>query len=173
MFSIVVDPGPPEGARVFVRVFNKPTAAAATHWGQSACFTVNAPAVFAVGELGLWGTIIPKQDDPAGQDTDQDGATDLEEFIANTNAEDASDVLCLRSLSFPQAGAVSDMVVEARAGREYVLYRSTNSLLEVMQWTPVDQLGPLTESSLQSLQDHFPPSAPVVFYRLNVAVSSE
>ena len=165
-FSLTLDPAPVDGAKIFVRLFSHPSIAESSHWGQSSCFVVQAPQAFVVDQWGLWGTNIPKHGNLGSVDSDQDGASDLVEFFANTNASDSNDVFQVFGAHSPQGFNLS---IEAKPGRAYRLLRSTNSLLDSMTWTQVGLTqGPYISARAIELEDVEVLPVPSAFYRIEV-----
>jgi hypothetical protein len=163
-FSTSFYPPPQQGAKVYARVFNAPSVAAATHWGQSATFTVHNVDVFDASALGLAATTQPKGSNPAATDTDGDGQTDFEELVANTNPLDPTE-------RFELAGFVGSSVsVQGRAGRQYTLQRSTDELGPAMSWSDIVTSPVLNFDQNLVLSDPEPPATQKAFYRLKVTM---
>lgn len=164
-FAVSFYPPPPEGSRVYVRVFNAPTLAGATRWGQSNPHLVQGSAVFDASVLGLWATTQPLGTDPLTTDTDGDGVSDYEELLANTNADDSGDLL--RAGGPVGRGAVT---IDGRAGRRYHLLRSADDLTGQMEWVIVASSAVLTTNQTLQLSDPAPVDDPRVFYRVDVSI---
>jgi hypothetical protein len=157
---------PPQaaGKRLYARVFNAPTVEAATHWGQSATFVVDGTAVMDVSALGLLATTMPKATDPRQTDTDGDGQNDYIEWQANTNPLDKTDRFEVKQLTCAP-GQPSQLRIAGRAGRGYILQRTTNLL---GGWQDVLTNATLTANTDLLLQDPSPPDTDRAFYRVRV-----
>lgn len=155
---------PPPNQKVYARVFNASITSAATHYGQSATFTVNNADVFDLSALGLGATTQPKGSNPQTTDSDGDGITDYDELIANTNPLDAGDRLDV------SAFVASTVSVTGRAGRQYTLQRTTNDLNGTVTWSNIASNMTLNADQNVSLSDPNPPSTPKAFYRLRVTM---
>ncbi|MBU0678430.1 MAG: hypothetical protein KJ626_09960 [Verrucomicrobia bacterium] len=165
-FSTSFHPPPPSYQRVYARVFDAPTLSNATHWGQSAAFQIQKGAVMDIAELGLWVTGIPIGVDLKNSDTDGDGATDFEELLANTNADDGDDFLSAQVFT-----AVGQVEFDGRAGRAYNLLRTTNDLNDAtVEWESVASTALLTSPQSIILSDPNPPSEVRVFYRVEATI---
>ena len=154
-----------DGTKMYGRAFNARTLPAATHWGQSALFTVNGTTVMDVSTLGLKRTALPKGSNPNTTDSDGDGQTDFNELVANTNPLDPTDNLRITDLT-----TASSVNIPGRAGRQYTLQRKTDDLTGPVTWTAVDTTGPLTTDTNLVLTDPSPPATPKAFYRIKVTM---
>lgn len=97
-------------------------------------------------------------------DHDKDGFTNLQEYTAGTNPVMSGD--CFKAQN-PTRGAGSfSLSTEGKAGRTYVLERSTSLAPGV--WTSVAVHGPLASDATVSLTDNASPAGSA-FYRLSVA----
>ena len=156
------------GTRVYVRLFNAPTVAASTAWGQSATFLVQGVAVMDVSALGLTAATIP-----AGVDlntVDAKGLTYLQELIANTNPFDPTDRFQINAVTPAVAGSGLSLNVTGRAGRQYEFERTTDDLSAPPVWTPIITTGPLTLDENLIFSDPNPPQSPKAFYRVRVSM---
>lgn len=170
-FSTSFYPPPTAGSKLFARVFNAPTIAAADSYGQSATFTVSGAEVMDISTLGLTLTTQPKDTNPTVTDTDGDGQTDYAELVANTNARDASDRFDVGGILMTTGPAQTiQLNVAGRAGRRYTLQRSTDELTGPMTWVEITTTGVLTEDTNVVLSDPSPPSSQKAFYRLKVTM---
>lgn len=154
---------PPTGA-IYARVFDAPTLAGAQHYGQSATFLRQNVEVFDVSALGLrvtWHRIgsAPNADD------DGDGQTNLQELIANTNPINHADALVTREFQNQ-----TQITLDARAGRRYILERTTDDLAGPVTWVPIAEIGPLPAPQNITLTDPNPPATPKAFYRVRVVM---
>ena len=106
----------------------------------------------------------------AAGDDDGDGATNLGEYIANTDPKITASLLRVASMQFnpSPAGAFVVGLDHSSPQRWYTLLRSTDLTEPVANWTPVD--GPVagTDGAL-SFADDDPPD-PAAFYRVQVAL---
>ena len=106
----------------------------------------------------------------AAGDDDGDGATNLGEYIANTDPKITASLLRVASMEFnpSPAGAFVVGLDHSSPQRWYTLLRSTDLTEPVANWTPVD--GPVagTDGAL-SFADDDPPD-PAAFYRVQVAL---
>lgn len=164
-FAVSIPWSGPAGTRVVARVFNAPTLAAATHYGQSAGFVPRKSTVFDVSTYGLSRTSLAKGVDPRLVDSDQDGQSDYQELIANTDPGQASDTWAAVSSRFDPDGALVHTFA-GRAGRAYRLYRSTNELDGVLSWQVISVTDLQVADQPLALRDVQPVDAPVVVYRL-------
>lgn len=100
-----------------------------------------------------------------GADPDRDGASNLDEYVAGTDPNNAGDVLRVSSATRNPG----DFTVQAagKAGRLYVLERRTD--LSAGSWTNVDAEGPLPGSGPLILSDPAPPVGRA-FYRIRVSI---
>ncbi len=162
-FSSSIHPPPPAGSKMFIRIFNAESATNATRWGQSNLYTMEACAVLDASKLGLWGVTQPKTADPQTTDSDGDGYTDYQEFIANTDAVSKGDMPLTRNIHV--AGTVQ---IDARAGRIYRLMRRSGGLDDNGSWNVVASSGVLTMNQNLILADPNPPEDGAAFYRIEV-----
>lgn len=168
-FSTSFYPPPSQGSKVYARVFNATNIVDATHWGQSATFTVSNVDVFDVSALGLSATTQPKGTDPTATDSDGDGQTNYKELVANTNPLNSNDQLGTASLVHT-SGQPVDVSIAGRAGRKYTLQRSTDELTGPMTWTDIETTGVLNANANVALSDPSPPNVPKAFYRIKVTM---
>lgn len=158
----------PAGAtRLYMRAFNAPTLAAATHCGQSALFTPAGLAVMDVSRLGLLATTLPLGVDWSTTDSDGDHVSDLEEWQANTDPGDAGDLL---RAFYRSRDELQGLVVEARPGRLYTLQRSTGDLAGTMEWESIWAAGPFDTARTLEMPDidAFAIPSSRVYYRVLV-----
>lgn len=155
---------PPPTGRFYARVFDGPTLDTAQHFGQSATFLRTNVEVFDVSALGLR-TVWHRIGSLPGEDDDGDGQTNLQELIANTNPLNHADALLLRDFLNE-----SQLTIDARPGRRYILERTTDDLTGPVTWTPIVELGPLPSAQNITLADPNPPTTPKAFYRIRVVL---
>lgn len=170
-FSTSFYPPPPAGTKIYSRAFNGSTLAAATHWMQSATFTVNNTDVFDVSPRGLQATTQPKSTNPTATDTDKDGQSDYTELVANTNPLKDNDRLDVNGIiEAPASGGRLDIGIAGRAGRAYTLQRSTDELTlgTGMTWQDVDTRAMLSVDTSLVLSDSSSPATSKAFYRVRV-----
>ncbi len=91
-------------------------------------------------------------------DSDGDGKTDIDEFLAGTDTLDAADYYSVKQYSLDGTGF--HVTVPGRQGRNYTLERST----DLISWSPITSTGPLTSAQELTLVDPEPPD-PKAFYR--------
>lgn len=157
---------PANGTKIYARVFNATTVAAATYWGQSATFTVSNSAVFDVSVAGLKATTMPEGIDL--NTIDAKGQTYYNELVANTNPQNPNDVFAagVLPISGPQQFQVS---VSGHSGRIYTLQRTTNDLANAV-WSNIASNAMLSADTDLILADPNPPHTPKAFYRLQVTM---
>jgi hypothetical protein len=168
-FSTSFYPPPAQGNKVYARVFNGTNTTAATHWGQSATFTVNNVDVLDVSALGLSATTQPKGASP-NDDTDGDGQSNQAELVANTNPLKASDRFDVSRIVQSGPGQAVNVNTAGHAGRKYTLQRSTDDLNGPMTWTDISLTGVLNTDGNVALSDPNPPNTQKAFYRLKVTM---
>lgn len=180
-------PAPAPLSRFYARVFNAPSLANASHWGQSALFEMPARAsLFDLSSLGVIMTSIPLGSVFDVSDSDGDGMTDSQELLANTNASDKNDLPRLMQVDMVHEGgngaevAASELQQAAvvgrhavvqfpgRAGRCYHLLRSTDLARDASTWETVASCPALSDSGMVQLTDIAPPTDDHVFYRVQV-----
>ncbi|MCX6876480.1 MAG: choice-of-anchor D domain-containing protein [Verrucomicrobia bacterium] len=98
-----------------------------------------------------------------GADPDGDGQTNLSEYAAGTNPNNASDVF--KVLTVEKTATSFTLTADGKAGRSYVMERSIAP--GAAPWMLVSSSGPLAVSGTVSLTDPAPP-AQAGFYRLRV-----
>ena len=164
-FSTSFFPPAQQGTKIYARVFSAATVAGATHYGQSATFTVTGAAVFDLSIRGLSATTQPKGQENV--DTDGDGMTNYQELVANTNPLATGDRLDVHS--FASAGEIA---VAGRSGRQYQLQRTTDNLGPSATWTDVAgaATGVLSADQNLTLSDANPPVSLKAFYRVRVTM---
>jgi hypothetical protein len=188
--DVSFSPPPALGAQLFARIFNASELSGATHWGQSAIFTVQAQTSIDLSAFGLVAATIPLSESSAGNDSDGDGVTDAQELAANTNASDANDLPLVSRVAYieepgslvndsidenadpndiPEIIIGQDVIVEieGKIGRRYILQRSTDFPLPGT-WTAITDSGVLTQSRTLQLLDETPPSTGKAMYRVKI-----
>lgn len=170
-FSTSFYPPPAAGTKIYARVFDAGDVAGATHYGQSATFTVAGTAVFDLSARGLVAATQPLGSNPTVTDSDGDGQTDYQELVANTNPLVTGDRLGAGNIATP-AGQGVQVSVAGRTGRQYVLQRSTDDLGAGMTWSDVagTATGVLSADQNLVLSDPSPPAGPKAFYRIKVTM---
>jgi hypothetical protein len=98
-----------------------------------------------------------------GEDPDQDGQTNLDEYTAGTRPKDGAD--WFRVVSSARAGGEFSLTVQGKAGRRYVLQRRAD--LSSGEWGDLSTRGPLAADGPVNLSD---PAATADrgFYRVKV-----
>jgi hypothetical protein len=104
--------------------------------------------------------------DPAITDSDSDGATDLQEHIADTNPTNA--LSCLRILRADVSRLpIAILYFQSSSNRQYTLFYCTN--LAQPTWSPVPGQADIRgNGSVQSLAD--PNATSTRFYRIGVSI---
>jgi hypothetical protein len=166
-FSTSFYPPPTEGSKVYARVFNAPVVVDATHWGQSATFTVQNVNVFDLSALGLQRTAMPKGVDL--NTVDAKGLTYYQEFIANTDPNDPGDFFTINQVG-PNGGPApaNQVSTKGRSGRQYILERALD--LGASNWSGVVTSAVFSANANLTLTDPSPPNTPKAFYRLKVTM---
>ena len=126
------------------------------HWNTGGTYSQMVAAITAAAAAG---------------DADSDGASNLGEYIANTDPKITASVLRVDSMNFNSSPEGAQFVVGldySSPQRWYTLLRSTDLNDPVANWAPVD--GPVvgTDGAL-SFADDDPPD-PAAFYRVKVAL---
>ena len=98
-------------------------------------------------------------------DSDGDGQTNLQEYVAGTVPTNPSDQFAVGGIQPTAPGTGLEVSLPGKAGRIYLLDRSTT--LESDGWTQIDAQGPLADDAVVSFVDAEPP-APRAFYRVRV-----
>lgn len=115
-------------------------------------------------------SLVTPADVLPGDDFDHDGRTNLEESAAGTDPISSLDFFRLHDFFVHEAEATSsfNVKVEAKPGRVYELEQSLNLS---PPWTPVQALGPFTDTQLiELIQPELP--GPKGFYRVRVKPGS-
>lgn len=99
------------------------------------------------------------------QDPDNDGQSNENEFLANTNPLDPADRFAVEVIHFEQPYASFQVTIQGKAGRRYVLER-TLSIASPL-WTAVDSSTPAEDTDQLTLSDTSPPM-PKAFFRVRV-----
>lgn len=103
-------------------------------------------------------------DFPAGHDSDSDGASDTEEYIAGTSPVNSNSVFAVTTISNMQHSVLSFSTV---TGRSYNLEYCTN--LQQQVWHPVLGATNLPGSgAIEQLSDTNSVAYPSIFYRLRL-----
>ena len=110
-----------------------------------------------------FGTPFNAGDAADDYDYDHDGFTNAEEFAAGTDPTQAGDHFKMDGMT--HAGSTFNVTTSGKAGRSYVLQRSTT--LAPGSWGTVDTVGPLGSDGPVSLTDTAPPNDGA-FYRIQV-----
>ena len=142
---------PPIGTRLFIRVFNRPTIAESSFYCDSAEFTITSTDTYiiefpsadvpldttdpsGIGFHNSWQKSLGP--DPYNTDSDGDGMTDFEEWLAGTNPFDPTSVLRIEEF-VPTAAGEQDLVWQSVAGRCYVIEFSDDLLLDADAFEPL------------------------------------
>lgn len=148
-FGLALNPRP--AGTIAVRVFNAPTAAQATYYGDSQTFTVHDGDVFLATIAATDKALAADADgdglndaaeaalgaDPTKNDTDGDGVSDGAEFAAGTGINDAASYLAVSRI----AAAGTDVTVTwpSTADRSYQVEFTTNDLADAAAFAPVSE----------------------------------
>lgn len=165
-FTITISSNqPPVNARLFVRAFNRPTMEESSFYGDSAEFVIvsgrdeyhivipgaNLPLdthdPSGIGFHNSWQKSLGP--DPYNTDSDGDGMTDFEEWLAGTNPFDANSVLRIEQLLLT-AGGEKDIVWQSVAGRCYVIEFTDDLLLGSDSFEPL-HIDPYLADGLTSV----------------------
>ena len=103
----------------------------------------------------------PTSPTDAGSDADQDGFTNLAEFIAGTDPRDSSSRLLASVSRSPGSVLVSFL---ARPGKSYTVQVSGN--LRPESWVKLADVSPLASSTMVSVADPDALARPIRFYRV-------
>ena len=155
-FTFSVIPAPAQGTRLYVRAYNHADPLSASAWGQSAAVALGENNVLDVGTLGLSQTSIPTLAGISTTDSDGDGFSDLDELVANTNAQSSDEAFT----AVPLASGFA-FEVQGSAGRDYILYRTLS--IEVPDWQEVDRSGVLNNDQTFIMEDENPPEIKAVY----------
>jgi hypothetical protein len=106
----------------------------------------------------------------AGGDPDGDGASNLQEFLAGTNPNDATDVLRITSYTIAPGGTTATMTWQSVTNRNYRLEK-TLSLKKPSVWidSGLGVIPPTGSTTTATISDT---NAPVRFYRVRAVRSS-
>jgi hypothetical protein len=181
-------PAPAVGLPVFVRVFDAPVPAAASHYGQTPAVPFASLSVIDASRLGLLRIRQPLR--PTSPDADGDGYTDQEEWLANTdplNAGDHPGAFVFRfiggdvsqagdTLAAPEGEAVElpagsrriTVTLPVRPGRHYRLERAPS--LDAGAWSTVAEVTDVDAEQEWVLTDEEPPGPGPLFYRLRISL---
>jgi hypothetical protein len=108
---------------------------------------------------------LPTAGQSGSDDSDGDGQTNLQEYVAGTVPTNPSDHFSVGGIQPAAAGTGLEITLPGKAGRIYLLDRSTT--LESDSWTQIESQGPLANDAVVSFVDAEPP-APRAFYRVRV-----
>lgn len=97
-------------------------------------------------------------------DVDNDGETNIEEYIAGTNPQSATDVFKIATIQ--KSGNTFTTTCAGKAGRTYTLLRNTDL---GATWTRLGSKGPLASVATVTLTDTSAP-ADNLFYRIEVSL---
>jgi hypothetical protein len=164
--------GPAAGTKIYARVFNAPTVAKASYWGQSADFTVtivsNATQAMNLSALGMEITTMPIGINLST--VDSKGVTYLEELVAGTNPQNPDDTFDVNGIALENSGQSVQVGANGKAGRQYTLQRTTNDLSGIVTWTNIVSTGVLNVNGNVLLNDPSPPKTTKAFYRVQIAL---
>ena len=143
LFSIsLASPRPPNGAQIFVRVFNENDLKKATFYGDSRVFTVNGNEIFTVGLMATTNALDPidpdndglnnswegvYMSDPNNPDTDGDGMMDGDEARVRTDMLDSNSVFTVATV-FKAEGKNIHIGWDSVPGEAYRVQYTTNDL---------------------------------------------
>jgi hypothetical protein len=168
--------GPPVGTKIYARVFNQPTVGQSSYWGQSADFTVSTNGLVGgavqgmdLSALGMQITTMPMGINLST--VDSKGVTYLEELVANTNPQNPNDLFGVNGITMQASDEGVQLSESAKAGRQYTLQRTTNSLSSaVVTWTDISTTAVLSSNTTLVLDDPSPPKTSFAFYRIMITM---
>jgi hypothetical protein len=167
-FDGTFQPAPPNGTKLYARVFNAPSVGQATEWNQSATFTVDGITAMDLAALGLRITTMPEGVNLST--IDPKGETYYYELVANTNPQNPNDVFQAGNIVAPNGGQTVQVGVKGHSGRAYTLQRTTGDLASNPTWTPISTSGMLAVDTSLLLTDPSPPNSSKAFYRIDVTM---
>ena len=130
----------------------------------SATFTLTVTAtaldLWRLANLGSTSNTGPAADNA---DPDGDGSSNIDEYAAGTDPNQATDVF--KILTTAKNGGGFTTTAQGKASRTYVLERRIN--LTTGPWTTIDSVGPLAVDGPLNLTDSAPPAGSG-FYRIRV-----
>jgi len=150
-FATMLSPRPPDGTKIFVRVFNMPSLELASFYSDSQIFTVSwsVDTVFSADIPHTSNPIDPDDDDGDGLnnswerwngsnpnlvDTDGDGFSDMEEFLAGTDADDWDSFLQIVGMTISN----NNVVINYMAGKDRnVNFQRATNLVNYTQCSPL------------------------------------
>ena len=172
MFTIRISSNqPPAGARLFVRVFNQETIEQSSFYGDSAEFTIGSsqtdyPVLIPSAAIPLDDTdhsgiglhnswVKSLGPNPDTTDSDGDGLTNFEEWLAGTNPYDANSVLRIEHF-IPTATGEKDIVWQSVAGRCYIIEFADDLMLGTDSFDPLHDVpfmadGPISTMTMDTV----------------------
>jgi hypothetical protein len=99
----------------------------------------------------------------ASSDADHDGATDLQEYLADTNPNDANDKLVITAESFGPGGTNAALTWKSTTTRLYYIQQNLN--LNTSAWAD-NSLGLITPDGTNTTRAFGDTNAPSRFYRI-------
>jgi hypothetical protein len=184
MFATSLTPRPPNGSKIFVRVFNMPSPELASFYSDSQLFTVSWS-----GDT-LFNAVIPHTSnpidpedgdndglnnswerwngsDPGMVDTDGDGVDDKSELLAGTDADNWDSFLQIVAMTISN----NIVSIDYMAGRDSVVHVQEGT--NFTSFSQCNSVGGQTNepASITTVEIPTDPSDPVTVFRLGVPVN--
>ena len=114
-----------------------------------------------------WADVAPYTIDASSADTDGDGMSDYEEFIADTEATNNASYFKVGQIAHT---ALLDVTVAGRSNRAYHLWRTTNGAASNPVWEKIAASATLASHSIVNLSDTNPATGNTAWYKLEVTL---